>query len=911
MGSLAPVEIDAWLHQGGLVITASERAARALSGAFHRARQADGLRAWIAPNVLDWNSFVRTAWAERTLDGRLLLNPTQERSVWAEIAAVDGRAATLLEGPRYRLAALAMDAQELLCTHAPSFLLASTRASWQNDAATFSRWLASFDEVCRSGNLLSSARLPVELLKLLESKSVDLEQSKAIYMGPQSRPPLLLAGFDRILPIQRAVFDAWGPWQEATPSEPALEIRFHEAPDDQAELAACTLWCGSQLTANPGARILVITQDATTKRGQIERAFLRHARPAHLAASSPLYEFSLGIPVSQVALPWEAYLLLRWLTGPLAEHEIDWLFSTGLASASNEESAALQAHMRAIRRRSLEQPAWTLQAFIRPFSGQSTRSQLPAGWVERITQTQRRLNEVARRPQSPLEWAELVPLLLESLHFAGSRSLSSAEHQAHERWQQAVETAGSLGFDGRRVDWKEFVSVLARTLEETLFVPESLGAPIQIAGPAESAGLTADAVWFLGATEDAWPARGATHPLLPVELQRATAMPHATQQLDWDLAQAITNRLLGSARAVHFSYARQAEGTEARPSRLIAQLACPAQRLSAELIPSPASSALTISVEDFSQVPYPAGNVPGGAGVLTFQSQCPFKAFAAARLGAQSWEPAQPSLTPMQRGTLLHDVLHSIWGGPPRGIRTHADLLQLHDRKSFVINHILRVFESKLQANLRDRMPARYLELEQQRLTRLVTAWLDYEAARHPFEVLETEASRSITLNGLSFNLRLDRLDRLNDGSVLVVDYKSGDVSPKSWELPRPDDVQLPLYAGFALDDDQELGGLVFAKLRPGDLAFTGSIGAPDATVFAGLRSYSTLMKNALTAEQLLDWRDYIEQLAIDFLRGKAEVDPRDAPKTCESCGLQTLCRIQEKGPVLGDESEDEEAADD
>jgi hypothetical protein len=121
----------------------------------------------------------------------------------------------------------------------------------------------------------------------------------------------------------------------------------------------------------------------------------------------------------------------------------------------------------------------------------------------------------------------------------------------------------------------------------------------------------------------------------------------------------------------------------------------------------------------------------------------------------------------------------------------------------------------------------------------------------------------------------------------------------------------LPLYAGFALDDDQELGGLVFAKLRPGDLAFTGSIGAPDATVFAGLRSYSTLMKNALTAEQLLDWRDYIEQLAIDFLRGKAEVGPRDAPKTCESCGLQTLCRIQEKGPVLGDESEDEEAADD
>jgi len=29
-------------------------------------------------------------------------------------------------------------------------------------------------------------------------------------------------------------------------------------------------------------------------------------------------------------------------------------------------------------------------------------------------------------------------------------------------------------------------------------------------------------------------------------------------------------------------------------------------------------------------------------------------------------------------------------------------------------------------------------------------------------------------------------------------------------------------------------------------------------------------------------------------VRGRAEVDPRDYPKTCERCGLQAVCRIQE-----------------
>ena len=139
-----------------------------------------------------------------------------------------------------------------------------------------------------------------------------------------------------------------------------------------------------------------------------------------------------------------------------------------------------------------------------------------------------------------------------------------------------------------------------------------------------------------------------------------------------------------------------------------------------------------------------------------------------------------------------------------------------------------------------------------------------------------------------------------------MIDYKTGIVSVKSWELPRPDDVQLPLYAGFALDG--ELGGLVFAKVRPGDLAFAGHVGNPAATLFAGLKSNSALAKNALTAEQLTGWRQRIEQLARDFLAGRAEVDPREAPKTCERCGLQTLCRILESENQSQLEDEDDTA---
>jgi probable DNA repair protein len=463
------------------------------------------------------------------------------------------------------------------------------------------------------------------------------------------------------------------------------------------------------------------------------------------------------------------------------------------------------------------------------------------------------------------------------------------------------------------VAWLEFLAALARALDATLFAPQSSDAPIQIAGPAESAGLTADGIWFLGATEDAWPARSSTHPLLPVAVQREARMPHATPQLDWDLAQAITTRLLVSSPGFHISFPRQSEATEGRSSRLVVQLADVPRPLPAELIAPALPEPATISIEDFSRIPYPLARVPGGAGVLTSQSQCPFKAFATARLGAQAWDPAEAGLTPSQRGKLLHAVLHSIWAGPPDGIRFHHELSGMSDLTSFVINHVRRVVQQELSPAIRHRMPRRYLELEEQRLARHVAEWLQFESARMAFEVAETEAGRSISVAGLKFDLRLDRIDLLNDGSLLVIDYKTGDVSQKSWELPRPEDVQLPLYAGFALDRENELlGGLVFAKVRPGDKCFAGHVGNPTGTLIAGLKGTSALAKNPLTAEQLEDWRDYIEQLARDFLAGRADVDPREYPETCDRCGLQTVCRIQESRAAIeaNDDPGDAEGSD-
>lgn len=889
MGQFAAGEIDAWLRNGGSVVTASDRAARSLAAAFHRARRHQGLSAWPAPAIQSWNEFILAAWKQRTLDARLILNLAQEQSLWAGIIVAYPQTASFLEGPRHRTASLAMEAHALLCAFAPQLLQAGSRTAWQQDHAAFSTWLAAFEEACRAGHLVSPARLPLELIPLLSNPPQNSDTT---------RPAILLAGFDRIQPIQRRVFDAWGEWHDIALDAPAGPTHFYESPDTQTELEACAIWCSHQLTSNPDASLLVITQDAGLRRGELDRTFLR------LIGSESLFEFSLGIPFTQVPLAQSAHLLLRWLTGPLGEHELDWFFAAGYAG-SPQECSALQGSMRALRHRSLEQPAWSLNAFL---AQPSPTPPLPESWRDRITKAQQRLADLLSRTRSALDWAEFATQLLEDSGWPGPRALSSSEFQAARRFQEAIETTGSLGFDGHSIPWQDFLSAFTHVLEEALFTPQSHGAPIQIAGPAESAGLTADAIWFLGATEDAWPRAASMHPLIPPPVQRQFAMPHATPQLDWELAHSITTRLLTSAHEVHFSFARQIEGVESRASRVIENLVGAPQPLPPKLVLPPTPAPLTLTCEDASLVAFPPGKAEGGAAVLTAQSQCAFKAFATHRLSAQKWNPAQPCLTPAQRGLLLHAVLHAIWAGPPDGLRSLNDLRNLQDLPTFITGRVRRVFEQKLRGNLRARMPRAYLDLEEQRLIRLISEWLAYESTRADFEVLETEAEQTIHLAGLTLKLRLDRLDRLTDNTLLVIDYKTGDVSPNSWAPPRPEDVQLPLYAGFALPSGEILGGLTFARLRAGKISFAGRIGDAQATLLPGLTARSSLVTAPFTNELLIDWRQEIEQLARDFLAGRANVNPREYPQTCKQCNLQTLCRVTENPPGLDADSDGESA---
>ena len=66
----------------------------------------------------------------------------------------------------------------------------------------------------------------------------------------------------------------------------------------------------------------------------------------------------------------------------------------------------------------------------------------------------------------------------------------------------------------------------------------------------------------------------------------------------------------------------------------------------------------------------------------------------------------------------------------------------------------------------------RFAEIEQGRLIRLALGWLKEDRKRSDFAVVAIEAKRKVAIGGLTLTTRLDRVDELDDGRRIIIDYK-------------------------------------------------------------------------------------------------------------------------------------------
>jgi len=245
----------------------------------------------------------------------------------------------------------------------------------------------------------------------------------------------------------------------------------------------------------------------------------------------------------------------------------------------------------------------------------------------------------------------------------------------------------------------------------------------------------------------------------------------------------------------------------------------------------------------------------------------------------------------MERGSVLHAMLAAFWDD----VRDHATLLALDDAAlQRRIDAAIIAGKMKLPAARWRALPPAVADAESHRLATTLRAWIvEHEIPRPAFVAQANEQAIATDVDGVAVNVRIDRIDALSSGGVVIVDYKSGRViPPQRWFAARPEGIQLAVYA-HAVEhaEGTPLRALAFAQLKAGEIEVKGLVDGADVWPGLDIAGASRVpVRDWAHAQATL--RDELGMLAREIRDGVARVAPRQ-PSTCQFCGLQPLCRIR------------------
>lgn len=938
--------LAAGLAGGMTVVTPNARLAQVLQREFDAAQAARGLQTWETADILPWTAFVARLYEEALYaapagpSARLpiLLTQPQELSLWEQ--AIE--ASPWGGGELLVLSQAAADARQAWNTcHewriADPALDLSNGIPRNEDAEAFAKWAAHYRQRCERDRHIDAARLPELVAKLLKNGQLKSPRRIAAY------------AFDILPPQAAALFEACR-LQGAELNRCAAEscqadiLRWPFA-SAREEIEAAARWARARLeashapsgaqaslksqTAGAPRRIGIVVPDLQLRRKEVSRVLSRTLTPArHLPdaattgatgttgatnnsaeRTAPAFNISIGVPLTDYAIVHAALALIELATG-----ECDFALASRVLRSPFIGGAQTEAMLRAridAQLRRIATPRLTLPRLIAQL-GDCAPAPLLQRHLEALLDAARSTpasqGDARKTTRTVEDWAQHFAALTKTVGFPGERTLDSAEYQTHAKWTETLAQFARLGRVLPAISARDALSRLRRLCANTLFQPESGSAPIQVLGILESAGLNYDYLWVCGLTDEAWPLAARPNPFIPTLLQKKAGIPEASADGALALDRRITDNWLGAAPEVVLSHALREDDRELPVSPLIA--AQPEGKLELPDYPDyrdllfAARALESLSTTDGAtsdQAP-PLGDTPvhGGARVLSDQAACPFRAFAHHRLGAQALESPVAGLDAAARGTLLHALMKGIWD----------DLKNKATLDATSSESLLAIVEKSAAAAVaraqRDLLiEPRFAELERARLARLALEWLEVERQRPDFEVVASEEKRAMLAGSIALSGRIDRLDRLGSGGYALIDYKSGRVTPNSWQGDRPDDSQMPLYAVNVASAAEDISAVAFARIKKGDMRMMGF--SRDDKVLPKVRQYHDWKI------LLEEWKEEVDNLGREFAAGAAGVDPKQRQQTCRYCDLAPLCRVHEKFSALqleGDESAMDGASD-
>ncbi len=762
------------------------------------------------------------------------------------------------------------------------------------DVSAFSSWVTQYRELGEQHRVLNLVDCIHRLLK--ENARLDPAWfSHNIKLFNFFQPPPIYRALFKTLSEQKACESLFS--KQSDMSSQRRRFSFHSLDE---ECQACSVWIDQLSKQDPCAHIGVISNKGISSDRKIRNELEKKLDPAAIlqlgTLQSAVNHANSGMPIIKTAVIADAVLLLGFCFDiQKSENVCRILQSNYLVAADEEQEARLQMELFMRRFASSE---YSLSELNRHLGNEKKPFYAPI--LSNALLQYRSHFRANSQPKTTNEWAAFIEESLQELGWPGAY-LTDAEKDTVRQWHELVEQIASSGIYLGQVQFQSILTKIKLLCRDTLQkYPTNNTAQVSLLTPNEAIGLNFDYVWFVGFDDNNWPTPVTPSPFVPYSMQEKLGIPGCNSQQNYEQAQQTFDLICNSANTkIIISHHRDNEELHFRPSGLAADIPLSECRLIASQ-PEPIRSVIdhftvppTITTVVDESIPLgDAETIGGGHRIISDQSSCPFRSFAHHRLEARSLNDFETGMNAMARGTATHKALEILF----ERITSQKQIQLINEAQR---NSYLDEASQQAIDYLSDRFPQfmapNFSRIEKQRIKQLLLKFLEMEKSRDDFTVLAREHSQQWQHGKLNINLQIDRIDQLNDGSLALIDYKTGKTSypRKTFVEERPEDMQLPVYYTATKEvSEQQVSSVNIAHLNVEKLAYSGI--SAEANFQAKVTVWDS-EKAQMSWKQLTDsWVAKTENLADEFTNGTALVNPSNGLSTCRYCNLNNLCRIKE-----------------
>ena len=891
------------------ILVPNRRLARHITSAWGQHCSQQRQRAWRQAPVQTLDAWLLECW--RQLQDRAypdgfahsIISPHAERLIWEQLIDGDADNPIGIDGVAFaRLAQAAL--QNLERWQVPFTELAH---SAHEASRHLLRWHKMFAAVLANKQLLTLAQAQTFVWRAFEQG----------FLSKSMR--VVLVGFNTELAplyqhIINAAFTESINWAEPEKTAPKTICK---ASNDSDEITQAALWAKNIVDTQGQQRVGIVFPNLASQRHRVDRIFRDVFTPTYCLPDTPHglppFNISAGIALGDTALISSALHLLQLQRTPQPlEFYYSLLNDPFWGDAAKEQSARARCQILLRKGYKLQPGSGDLRFGMKRAEDElsppadrdrdtdthaaHTNTDINAKLSQRLQQFEdrcRRQNLSSSQKNNAVtkrftDWAEEFSTRLNILGWPGTRTLDSIEYQQQTLWLDMLVEFAGLDSAIDPVDSHTALTQLSRLCRSRIFQPEGSDSPVQVLGLLEAAGLHFDQLWLAEMHDGQWPQTPDYNPLLPVALQRLHNMPRSSAEAEIDIARQLLSDFERHCTALVFSFAARDGDSERQLSRLLdshllsrdllnrnlPELNAPLSKghaLLSDILSSANKPVLQqIAIDQGPALSLQDSPIRGGSGILRDQARCPFNAFAIWRLGAEALPEPTFGFSPIERGVLVHHALEIFWAQCE-----DSDTLNSMDEagRSALLEQSIATAINQAKKDRPDLFGPRFSTIESQRLHALLSSWLDIEQARKAFSVSAREQKINFQLGELNLSLRIDRIDQLEDGSIMLIDYKTGSASIKGFADERPEEPQLLLYAlATELEtSEQSLAALAFAQVSAGKgVALKGVTNQTDLAPGLSDLEASGLEKNwALTLDL---WRERLTSLAEEFCAGNAEM---------------------------------------